>query len=527
MTIQLTDEQLMIRDMVRDFAREVVAPEAAERDHSKQFPGDILKQMGELGLMGMMIPPEYGGSGADTVTYVLALSEIAAACASTAVVMSVQNSIVCESLLHYGTEAQKERFLKPLAQGDRIGAFALTEPDAGSDPVSQKTKAVRDGDAYILTGTKRFITSGKNAEVILVTAKTDASQRHKGISTFIVTPDAPGFKTGREEDKMGLRASDTTDLIFDDCRIPADQRLGDEGQGFALAMKGLDGGRIGIAAQARRAFRAQFVGGDSLAHVIPGRTGLQTLEPLGLGIGQLPQQISIKRSHRIARRDQFRRLLILFRLAGEFVAQRAGPFRSDFSQTLIRSVLRPHQPPVGIVQADHERSQAQHEVRDRTVVAQAVVLDQPAEALSQGRRAAVKFVEQPAQRVDPQQPGFVFVQNLGGGVDLGPIKPAPHHPQAKCVQRGDLRGVQQGQLHPQPLILRRLRDADPQGRTDPLLHLGSGCLREGDHQQFIDVAAKGFGGARDQVRAAFREHRGLAGTRSRRHQDRPIHGLDG
>ena len=256
MTIQLTDEQLMIRDMVRDFAREVVAPEAAERDHSKKFPGDILKQMGELGLMGMMIPPEYGGSGADTVSYVLALSEIAAACASTAVVMSVQNSIVCESLLHYGTEAQKERFLKPLAQGDRIGAFALTEPDAGSDPVSQKTKAVRDGDDYILTGTKRFITSGKNAGVILVTAKTDASQRHKGISTFIVTPDAPGFKTGREEDKMGLRASDTTDLIFDDCRIPADQRLGDEGQGFALAMKGLDGGRIGIASQSIGVARA-------------------------------------------------------------------------------------------------------------------------------------------------------------------------------------------------------------------------------------------------------------------------------
>lgn len=256
MTIQLTDEQLMIRDMVREFAREVVAPEAAERDHSKQFPGDILRQMGELGLMGMMIPPEYGGSGADTISYVLALSEIAAACASTAVVMSVQNSIVCESLLHYGTEAQKDRFLKPLAQGDRIGAFALTEPDAGSDPVSQKTKAVRDGDDYILTGTKRFITTGKNAEVILVTAKTDASQRHKGISTFIVTPDAPGFKAGREEDKMGLRASDTTDLIFDDCRIPADQRLGDEGQGFALAMKGLDGGRIGIASQSIGVARA-------------------------------------------------------------------------------------------------------------------------------------------------------------------------------------------------------------------------------------------------------------------------------
>jgi butyryl-CoA dehydrogenase len=249
MTIQLTDEQLMIQTMVRDFAREVVAPEAAKRDHDKQFPADILKQMGELGLLGMMIPPEYGGSGADTVSYVLALAEIASACASTAVVMSVQNSIVCESIYRFGTEEQKKRFLTPLAQGRVIGAFALTEPDAGSDPVSQKTKAVRDGDHYILTGTKRFITSGKNAGTILVTAKTDAGQGHKGISTFIVTKDAPGFKVGHEEDKLGLRASDTTDLIFDNCRIPADQRLGAEGLGFALAMKGLDGGRIGIAAQ--------------------------------------------------------------------------------------------------------------------------------------------------------------------------------------------------------------------------------------------------------------------------------------
>jgi butyryl-CoA dehydrogenase len=249
MTIQLTDEQLMIQTMVREFAREVVAPEAAQRDHKKQFPADILKQMAELGLMGMMIPPEYGGSGADTVSYVLALSEIASACASTAVVMSVQNSIVCESIYHFGTEEQKKRFLTPLAQGQVIGAFALTEPDAGSDPVSQKTKAVKEGDHYILTGTKRFITSGKNAHIVLVTAKTDTAQGHKGISTFIVTKDAPGFKTGHEEDKMGLRASDTTDLIFDGCRISADQRLGDEGMGFTLAMQGLDGGRIGIASQ--------------------------------------------------------------------------------------------------------------------------------------------------------------------------------------------------------------------------------------------------------------------------------------
>lgn len=249
MTIQLTDEQLMIQTMVREFARDVVAPGATERDHTKAFPAQILKQMGELGLMGMMIPPQYGGSGADTISYVLALAEIAGACASTAVVMSVQNSIVCESLYRFGTEAQKQQFLVPLARGEVIGAFALTEPDAGSDPVSQKARAEAQGDDYILNGTKRFITSGQNAGTILVTAKTDAAKKHKGVSTFIISKEDPGFKTGRQEDKMGLRASDTTDMIFDDCRIPSSRRLGEEGQGFTHAMQGLDGGRIGIAAQ--------------------------------------------------------------------------------------------------------------------------------------------------------------------------------------------------------------------------------------------------------------------------------------
>lgn len=256
MAFQLTDEQLMIRSMVHEFARDVVAPEAGRRDREKIFPGDILKQMAELGLMGMMIPPEYGGSGADTVSYVLALAEIAGACASTAVVMSVQNSIVCESLLRFGTQEQKKEFLIPLAQGDVIGAFALTEPDAGSDPVSQTTSAVRDGNHYVLNGTKRFITSGKNAHTVIVTAKTDKDQRHKGISAFLVTKDNPGLKVGHIEDKLGLRASDTTDLIFEDCRVPIAHRLGPEGQGFAIAMQGLDGGRIGIAAQSIGVARA-------------------------------------------------------------------------------------------------------------------------------------------------------------------------------------------------------------------------------------------------------------------------------
>ena len=258
MSIQLTDEQLMIQSMVRDFARDVIAPKAAERDKTRTFPRENLNQLGDLGFMGMMVPPEYDGSGADTISYVLALSEVAYACASTAVVMSVHNSIVCESILHYGSEDQKQDYLRRLATGEIIGAFALTEPHAGSDPVRQRMKAVRDGDAYILNGTKRFITTAKNAGLIIVTAKTDDSARHKGISAFIVKQGTPGMTVGALEDKMGLRASDTADLIFEDCRIPAEDMLGAEGEGFKIAMRGLDGGRIGIAAQSVGVARAAF-----------------------------------------------------------------------------------------------------------------------------------------------------------------------------------------------------------------------------------------------------------------------------
>jgi alkylation response protein AidB-like acyl-CoA dehydrogenase len=246
---KLTNEQLMIQSMVREFSKKVVAATAAERDRTKEFPWDNLNKMGELGLMGMMIPPEYGGQGSDTVSYVLALSEIAYSCASTAVVMSVQNSIVCNSIYSFGTETQREKFLVPLASGKIIGAFALTEPEAGSDPVRQSATAVRDGDAYIINGNKRFITSGKNAKTVIVTAKTDESKLHKGISAFIVQKVTPGFSVGNIEDKMGLRASDTTDLIFENCRVPRENLLGKEGDGFKIAMTGLDSGRIGIAAQ--------------------------------------------------------------------------------------------------------------------------------------------------------------------------------------------------------------------------------------------------------------------------------------
>jgi len=255
---KLTNEQLMIQSMVREFSRKVVAGTAAERDRTKEFPAENLKKMGELGLMGMMVPPEYEGQGADTISYVLALSEIAYSCASTAVVMSVQNSIVCESINKFGTEEQKEKFLKPLASGKVIGAFALTEPEAGSDPVRQSATAVRDGDYYVLNGDKRFITSGKNAKTVKKKKKTDESNQHKGISAFIVTKGTPGFIVGNVEEKMGLRASDTTDLIFEDCRVPAENLLGDEGDGFKIAMTGLDGGRIGIAAQSVGLAQAAF-----------------------------------------------------------------------------------------------------------------------------------------------------------------------------------------------------------------------------------------------------------------------------
>ena len=258
MTFKLTEEQLMIQSMVRDLARSEFAPKAMERDKTKEFPAENLKKLGELGLMGMMIPPEYGGSGADTVSYVLALAEVAYACASTAVVMSVHNSIVCESILRYGADDQKKKYLKRMATGEMIGAFALTEPNAGSDPARQTTKAVFDGDSYVLNGTKRFTTTGKNAGIIIVTAKTDEEARHKGISAFLIEQGTPGLKVGPLEDKMGLRASDTVDLIIEDCRIPAANRLGNEGDGFLIAMTGLDGGRIGIAAQSVGVAKAAF-----------------------------------------------------------------------------------------------------------------------------------------------------------------------------------------------------------------------------------------------------------------------------
>jgi len=249
MAYQLNEEQRMIRAMVRDFARESILPTAAERDRTGEFPAENLRKMGELGLMGMNVPPEYNGAGVDTVSYSLAMQEIAYACASTAVVMSVHNSVACGPIYLFGSDYLKEHYLKVLSTGEKIGSFALTEPGAGSDPVSQKTRAVRDGDSYVINGTKMFITTGKNSDLTVVTGYTDRDKKHRGISAFVVEKGTPGFFVGKEEKKMGLRASDTVELIFEDCRVPAENLLGHEGDGFRIAMASLDGGRIGIASQ--------------------------------------------------------------------------------------------------------------------------------------------------------------------------------------------------------------------------------------------------------------------------------------
>jgi len=250
MTFDYTETQLMIQETARKFAEEELSPRAAERDEKEEFPSDAVKKLGELGFMGMMVPEQYGGAGLDTVSYVLAMIEISKADASCGVIMSVNNSLVCFGINEWGTEEQKEKYLKPLAMGKMLGAFALSEPEAGSDASNQQTTAVRDGDYYVLNGTKNFITNGSHADVILVMAQTDKSKGAHGISAFIVEKGTPGLSVAKKEKKLGIRSSDTVSLSFQDCRVPLQNRIGDEGFGFKFAMRTLDGGRIGIAAQA-------------------------------------------------------------------------------------------------------------------------------------------------------------------------------------------------------------------------------------------------------------------------------------
>ena len=250
MNFELTEEHKMIRDAARDFAQTELLPGVIERDENQTFPTEQIKKLGELGFMGMMVSPKYGGAGMDTVSYVLAMEEISKVDASSSVVMSVNNSLVCWGLETFGTEEQKEKYLRPLASGEIIGAFCLSEPEAGSDATSQSTTAIDKGDHYLLNGTKNWITNGSTASVYLVIAQTDVEKKHKGINAFIVEKGAEGFVVGSKENKLGIRGSDTHSLMFTDVKVPKENRIGEDGFGFTFAMKTLSGGRIGIASQA-------------------------------------------------------------------------------------------------------------------------------------------------------------------------------------------------------------------------------------------------------------------------------------
>ncbi|NGY37312.1 acyl-CoA dehydrogenase [Flavobacterium sp. XN-5] len=250
MDFNLTEEQLMIQQAARDFAQSELLPGVIERDEFSKFPAEQVKKMAELGFMGMMVDPKYGGSGLDSVSYVLAITEIAKVDASAAVIMSVNNSLVCAGIEKYCNEEQKLKYLVPLAKGDVIGAFCLSEPEAGSDATSQKTTAIDKGDHYLLNGTKNWITNGSSASTYIVIAQTDVEKGHKGINAFIVEKGWAGFDIGIKEKKMGIRGSDTHSLMFSDVKVPKENRIGVDGFGFAFAMAVLNGGRIGIASQA-------------------------------------------------------------------------------------------------------------------------------------------------------------------------------------------------------------------------------------------------------------------------------------
>ncbi len=250
MNFNLTEEHLMIRDAAKDFAKSELLPGVIERDELQSFPEQQIKKLGELGFMGMMVDQKYGGAGMDTISYVLAMEEISKIDASCSVAMSVNNSLVCWGIETFGTEFQKEKYLKPLAKGEMLGAFCLSEPEAGSDATSQKTTAVDCGDHYILNGTKNWITNGNSASIYLVIAQTDVEKKHKGINAFIVEKGMKGFEVGQKENKLGIRGSDTHSVMFTDVKVPKKNRIGDNGFGFTFAMKTLSGGRIGIAAQA-------------------------------------------------------------------------------------------------------------------------------------------------------------------------------------------------------------------------------------------------------------------------------------
>ncbi|MBK7255633.1 MAG: acyl-CoA dehydrogenase [Ignavibacteria bacterium] len=258
MNFDFTEEQISIRDAARDFAENEIAPSAVERDLNSEFPKEIIAKLGELGFMGMMVSHDWGGAGMDTVSYVLAIEEISKHDASVGVIMSVNNSLVCYGLEKWGSDYLKEKYLKPLASGKMLGAFCLSEPEAGSDATQQRTEAVRSGDHYIINGMKNWITNGVNADVYFLQAMTDKSKGYKGITTFIIDKNTEGLEVGKKEDKLGIKSSDTCTLGLNNVKVPAENILGEEGMGFKIAMQTLNGGRIGVAAQALGIAQASF-----------------------------------------------------------------------------------------------------------------------------------------------------------------------------------------------------------------------------------------------------------------------------
>ncbi|MCO7520334.1 MULTISPECIES: acyl-CoA dehydrogenase [unclassified Pseudomonas] len=334
----VTEEQQQIADAVRDFAQERLKPFAEQWDKAHRFPKEAIEEMAGLGLFGMLVPEQYGGSDTGYIAYAMALEEIAAGDGACSTIMSVHNSVGCVPILKFGTQAQKQQFLAPLASGAMLGAFALTEPQAGSDASSLKTRARRDGDHYVLNGSKQFITSGQNAGVVIVFAVTDPDAGKRGISAFIVPTDSPGYQVARVEDKLGQHASDTCQIVFDNVRVPLANRLGEEGQGYKIALANLEGGRIGIASQSVGMARAAFeVARDYANERQTFGKPLIEHQAVAFRLADMATKIAVARQmvlHAAALRDAGRPALVEASMAKLFASEMAEKVCSDALQTL-------------------------------------------------------------------------------------------------------------------------------------------------------------------------------------------------
>ncbi|MDD2048267.1 acyl-CoA dehydrogenase [Pseudomonas putida] len=334
----VNDEQQQISDAVRQFAQERLRPFAEQWDRDHRFPKEAIEEMAELGLFGMLVPEQWGGSDTGYVAYAMALEEIAAGDGACSTIMSVHNSVGCVPILKFGNDAQKQQFLTPLASGQMLGAFALTEPQAGSDASSLKTRARRDGDHYVLNGCKQFITSGQNAGVVIVFAVTDPAAGKRGISAFIVPTDSPGYQVARVEDKLGQHASDTCQIVFDDVRVPVANRLGEEGEGYKIALANLEGGRIGIASQSVGMARAAFeVARDYARERQSFGKALIEHQAVAFRLADMATRVAVARQmvlHAAALRDAGRPALVEASMAKLFASEMAEKVCSDALQTL-------------------------------------------------------------------------------------------------------------------------------------------------------------------------------------------------